>query len=338
MPASTTEIAVGAWTWACGSHRWSGNEGTLHRECQEEHAQRDGRQGESQHLEVGPIRRQQLPLQDIERAGDRHEQLARGPCGDVGGADGHGLARGIGGDHGKIVQLGGTIPIDGHLLANLGGADRNRDARGRDLEVQDQHGQKHGDGSCHGVQEEFHRRTFSVIPAPDGDQEEHGDQHDLPEHVEEDHVQRQEGAVDAHEQKLHQAVVRPHATIGRSHHRSGELHQRRQKQHGDREPVDAHMPRDAPLGEQRDALAQDEAGFLHRDRLDDEQHRGGEQAQRNGDGNCLLGVVPLGQDPGKQRAHDGQEQEDGKDGCVDHGAYTRTRASAPKATSRVQPA
>jgi hypothetical protein len=54
-----------------------------------------------------------------------------------------------------------------------------------------------------GEEEELHRRVDPPGAAPDADDEIHGDEHQLPEDVEEEHVQGHEGAQHPHLEKLH---------------------------------------------------------------------------------------------------------------------------------------
>ena len=61
-------------------------------------------------------------------------------------------------------------------------------------EVQRQEAHQHQGRTEHRVEEELQRCIPAIVTAPDGDHEEHRQQHDLEEHEEQDQVLRQEGA------------------------------------------------------------------------------------------------------------------------------------------------
>ena len=51
-----------------------------------------------------------------------------------------------------------------------------------------QDSQKHQQATCHGKQEEFDRGIDTSLATPDTDQQVHGNQHDLPKHIEEKEI------------------------------------------------------------------------------------------------------------------------------------------------------
>ena len=56
-------------------------------------------------------------------------------------------------------------------------------------QVKAQKSQKHGQAACPSIEKELDRRVQLARTTPDPDQEVHGDQHDLPEDVEQDEVE-----------------------------------------------------------------------------------------------------------------------------------------------------
>jgi len=88
---------------------------------------------------------------------------------------------------------------------------------GLDLEVHGQEAQQHEHRPEQRVQEELDRRVVAVRRAPDADQEVHRDQHELPEHEEQDKVERDERAGHARLQQQHQGQERLRAAGARQH-------------------------------------------------------------------------------------------------------------------------
>jgi len=70
--------------------------------------------------------------------------------------------------------------------------------------VQSDDRQQHQQRTGHGEQEELDRRVELAAVTPDADQEEHRNQHDLPEQVEQCQVERQEDTHDARFHRQHQ--------------------------------------------------------------------------------------------------------------------------------------
>ena len=84
------------------------------------------------------------------------------------------------------------------------------------VEVQHQDGDQHQHAADQRVQEELDRRIFAPRPAPDADQEVHRQQHDFPEHVEQEEIERHEHAQHARFQQQEQNAVGFHVLVDRS--------------------------------------------------------------------------------------------------------------------------
>jgi len=105
-----------------------------------------------------------------------------------------------------------------------------------DVEVEGQHDQQHQHRADQSIYEELDGGVNPAGASPDADQEVHGQQHDLPEDVEEEEVQRHEGAHHAGFQEQEEGVVALHAGLdppgsgdaeeaeqgGQEHHREGQ--------------------------------------------------------------------------------------------------------------------
>ncbi len=110
-----------------------------------------------------------------------------------------------------------------------------------EVEPQDRHQHEHAAG--HGVEEELHRRVDAPLSPPDPDQQVHRDQHRLPEHVEQQQVEGEEGAEHPGLEREQQRVVVP----GPLRHRAVGAHDREQRGHGGeqhqqrRDPVHAQV-------------------------------------------------------------------------------------------------
>ena len=83
----------------------------------------------------------------------------------------------------------------------------------RVVEVKRQDSQQHQDGAGQRVQKELDGGIELARPAPDADDEVHRNQHDFPEHVEEEEVERHENAQHAHLQQQEHGVVFRHALL-----------------------------------------------------------------------------------------------------------------------------
>jgi hypothetical protein len=100
--------------------------------------------------------------------------------------------------------------------------------------------QQHEDRAGQGVEEELDRRVLLARPAPDADQEVHGEEHDLPEDVEEEEVHGDEDAVHARVEEQVHGPVAAHVLFNRKAGEPGhEGHDARQNHHPERDLVDA---------------------------------------------------------------------------------------------------
>ena len=109
------------------------------------------------------------------------------------------------------------------------------------LEVNGQHSQQHQHRAGQGVEEELDRRVQPPAAAPDADDEVHRHQHDLPEDVEQEHVQHHEDAEHARLQEQEESVVLLDALLDR------------RPRAQDRQPADDHREQDHQVAEPVDA-------------------------------------------------------------------------------------
>ena len=87
------------------------------------------------------------------------------------------------------------------------------DAKGSRVLVEVENRQEHQQAARHGVDKELHRRPDPFGAAPDPDQQVHGDQHDLPEYVEEYEIECDEDADDARGQQQQGDMKFPHPLL-----------------------------------------------------------------------------------------------------------------------------
>ena len=105
-------------------------------------------------------------------------------------------------------QLGGVRDLQREQRLEIGGpVPRGLEVQVVQRDERDQHQQ----GADDGVDEELHRRVDATLPAPNADEEVHRDEHELPEHVEQEGVQRDEGADHRPFEGQHQREVAPMA-------------------------------------------------------------------------------------------------------------------------------
>ncbi len=129
------------------------------------------------------------------------------------------------------------------------------------LQVERDHTHEHEHRAEQRVEEELDRRVLPARTAPLGDQEVHGDEHELPEHVEQHEVERDEHAVHAHlQQQQHREVERRLLVDLPACDDREQGEQRREEHERHRDAVDAHVVLDARL--------------RHPGELLDELHRG----------------------------------------------------------------
>ena len=125
--------------------------------------------------------------------------------------------------------------------------------RGRKVEADDPEEERQRSGQR--VDEELDRRPGRVAVPPDGDDEVHADQAEVPEDEEEEEVERQEHAQRGRLEEEEEAVVGAFAPaqIERVGHRDGE-EQRAERHQRQREAVDADLVADAERGDPRHRL------------------------------------------------------------------------------------
>jgi hypothetical protein len=180
------------------------------------------------------------------------------------------------------------------------------------MEIESQDSNEHEHGTEERVEEELDRGVLAARTAPDGYQEVHGHEHELPEHVEEHEVECHEDAVHAHGEQLDHGEVENGALLdlpageNREH---GEQSRKGEQGHGD--AVDTQEVLDARLGNPVESL-----GELHADRAHveaHEQHHGQRKVDQT-EAECdLLWQVRsrLGQHCGHDRA-DKRHKYDGR--------------------------
>ena len=175
--------------------------------------------------------------------------------------------------------------------------------------IQDRH--QHQQAADHGVQQKFEGRINAARPAPDADQEIHRDQHDLPEHVEQEQVNGHEGAQHAGLQEQEKELILldpvPHITpAGQQHQRGQKAGQQHQKQ---ADAVHPDVVLDAEILNPGVALDKLEVGRLavetgqHAQRHDKGQQRRGQPRIAN------PGLLLLGHKEQVQGAQHGQKDE-----------------------------
>ena len=128
-------------------------------------------------------------------------------------------------------------------------------------QVQDR--DQHQDRAEHRVQDELEGGVIFAPVPPDSDQEVHRDQHQLPEHVKQKQIDRQQRAQQAHLEHQHEKteLARPGLDIAaaRIKHREREQHRRQQHQE-QADPVHPEVIRDAELRNPRGLLDELVAG------------------------------------------------------------------------------
>ena len=131
---------------------------------------------------------------------------------------------------------------------------------GRVEEVERDDREQHHDGARERVEEELDRRVELPRPAPDPDEEVHRDEHDLPEHVEEEEV---EGAEDADHPRLEEEEERVVLLLALRDRRERRVHgdereERRQEDEERRDAVHAEGVLRAERGDPVVRLAEEE--------------------------------------------------------------------------------
>ena len=216
---------------------------------QEEEEESKGRKVQPQEFLSGPEAPQHPPVQQIKVARHLGEERLNAPLDHD--ARRHGMAL-----PGRVLDKKWQIPDFGravvrHRKAGKGCRGRNRDfdALGGHLEIKGEHHHQERDAAGHGVEEELERGVAALLAAPQRDQEEHGNEHQLPEDVEEHHVERHENAVHTGKEQKQEAEVAAHLALDAKacQHRHCAHDPREEEQRG-REAIHPQMPRNAKRG------------------------------------------------------------------------------------------
>ena len=186
-----------------------------------------------------------------------------------------------------------------------------------------QDGDQHQHAARHRVQDELHRRVDAPLVAPDPDQEVHRDEHRVPEHVEQEHVQGQEDADHRALEGEHEEGELPHLLV----HRPPRPEQRQRREEAgehDQEQADA-VHADGVLDAERrdpvDALDHLEVGprgvepapHPERERELDERHAQGSPLH---EGVAL--VLAVADEQEQHRPGERQHDQRGEDGHYRH--------------------
>src|SRR6266851_1580707 len=98
----------------------------------------------------------------------------------------------------------------------LGGGEKRGDVEGADralrqcfcvVEIEREDREQHDDRACEGVQEKLDGGVETALAAPDADEEIHGNEHDFPENVEEEEVEREKHSEHAGLEQQEQDVI-----------------------------------------------------------------------------------------------------------------------------------
>ena len=180
------------------------------------------------------------------------------------------------------------------------------------LEVERDDADQHEHRAEQRVEEELHRRVLTSGTAPLGDQEVHGDEHELPEHVEQYEVESQEDAVGAYlQQEQHREVeLRLGLDLPRRDDRE-KRQQSREDQHRQGDTVDCHRVVDVDLGDPRDLLGELATATRH-EGVDNPRDQGQvDRRKRRGDPTWPLRSA-LGQQRDRSRSEQWQKHNEGQ--------------------------
>ncbi len=197
----------------------------------------------------------------------------------------------------------------GHQRAQPGHVERR--LLGREVEVEDR--DQHEDRAQQRVEEELDRRVLAPRAAPDADQEVHREQHELPEDVEEEEVEGDEGPEHAgleQEKEREVALERLLDAERRDHAEEGE--ERRQDDHGDAQAVDADEVLDVVGGDPVRLLHQLESRVRVEARQEpDRQQHGRHRERRRRPADRVLRLGRQAEDDGRpeQRREDHQREQ-----------------------------
>ena len=201
----------------------------------------------------------------------------------------------------------------GGLVAEGGGEDRH----------------EHQERADERIEDELDRRVDAVGPTPDADDQIHRHEHDLPEDVEEEEVERQEDAEHPGLEDKEADEVFLHAGLNRTEARedTDPTQQRRQDNECAREPVNAKVIGDAERWDPRELLAEGEFAALA---ANADQHA---EAQRKGDqrdakcGDADQAWSRRWEERDAEGAEERQEDDQRQDRHVVHPAITRYAAA-----------
>ncbi len=155
------------------------------------------------------------------------------------------------GGAGESVPIGEYLEVEGQVTG-VGLVDETERERRREQER----------GTERGVQEELHRRVLALRAPPSLDEEVHRDEHQLPEHEEQDQVERQE---DAHDRPLEEEEPRhiglhPVLDVALGREQTEREQQRGDDDHEDADPVDTDDVTDPERGDPSLVLDELEVG------------------------------------------------------------------------------
>ena len=201
----------------------------------------------------------------------------------------------------------------GGLVAEGGGEDRH----------------EHQERANEGIEDELDRRVDAVGPTPDADDQIHRHEHNLPEDVEEEEVERQEDTEHPGLEDKEADEVFLHAGLNRTKARedADPTQQRRQDNECAREPVNTKVIGDAERWDPRELLAEGEFAALA---ANADQHA---KAQRKGDQrNAKCGDADQAwsrrwEERDAEGAEERQEDDQRQDRHVVHPAITRYAAA-----------
>ena len=180
--------------------------------------------------------------------------------------------------------------------------------------VEHQEGDEHQHAARERVEEELHGGVDPPLVAPDPDEEVHRDEHRLPEHVEEEEVERDEDPDHARLEEEHEDHELAHPVVDRRPRaEEGERREeRRQDDEPQRQPVDADVVRDPPRRDPGRLL--DELHRGHVAEAGDERERDREGRGRDEEAEALLQRLVLAPREGDEdRPRHGQEDEQRED-------------------------
>src|SRR5207249_11709361 len=120
------------------------------------------------------------------------------------------------------------------------------------VEIEGQESEQHQNAAEKRIKKKLDGRIFAPRPAPDADEEVHGQQHEFPENIEEEKIQGDEYAHHAGIKQEKERKVSFHGLVNSPGGEDAqETEQRGQEHHGDAETIDAHKVFDVRSEERR---------------------------------------------------------------------------------------